>query len=58
MSIPVGPVNCPDGWTPANSSCYYLSTDTIKTFTAAAQFCENLGGTLVEVNQVNHDCCW
>jgi len=45
-----GPVYCPVGWTLAGGSCYFLSTDYIQTFTAAAQFCENLGSTLVEVN--------
>ena len=58
MSIPLGPVYCPVGWTLAEGSCYFLSTDYIDTFTDAAQFCENLGSTLVEVSQVNHDCFW
>ena len=49
-------VNCPDGWTAAGRSCYYLSTEIKSHFTDAAQFCENLGSTLVEVSQVNHDC--
>ena len=51
-------VNCPDGWTVAGRSCYYLSTEIKSHFTDAAQFCENLGSTLVEVSQVNHDCFW
>ena len=51
MSIPLG-IKCPDGWTLSGRSCYYLSTNIIKPFSAAVTFCENLGSTLVEVNIV------
>ena len=43
---------CPEGWTLAGSSCYFLSTEIISTFNEAVTFCENLGSTLVEVNHV------
>ena len=46
-------VNCPDGWTLARSSCYFLSTEIISPFTEAVhsvQFCHSLDSTLVEVN--------
>ena len=44
-------VNCPEGWTLAGSSCYLLSTETIRHFSEAVKFCEERGSTLVEVNQ-------
>ena len=45
-------VDCPEGWTLAGTSCYYLSTEIIKPFSEAVKFCENLGSTLVEVNRL------
>ena len=45
-------VDCPEGWTLAGSSCYFLSTEYISPFSEAVKFCENLGSSLVEVNHV------
>ena len=45
-------VNCPEGWNLAGSSCYLLSTETIRHFSEAVKFCEERGSTLVEVNQL------
>ena len=44
-------VDCPEGWTLAGTSCYYLSTEIITPFSEAVKFCENLGSTSVEVNR-------
>jgi len=43
-------VKCPEGWTLEGQSCYFLSTEIVKPFSAAVAFCENLGSTLVEIN--------
>ena len=47
---------CPEGWTHAFSSCYFLSTEIVSPFNEAVKFCENLGSTLVEVNHVFKFC--
>ena len=43
-------VLCPDGWTLFEDSCYFLTKTFIPTFTAAVEFCGNMGSFLVEVS--------
>ena len=50
---------CPDGWTQADASCYFLSTYYQPLVSDAVKFCEDLGSVLVEVSTVLmvHELC-
>merc|ERR1712107_772355 len=41
---------CPEGWSSVGDSCYFLSRERIGKFSAAQEFCSNMGARLVEIN--------
>merc|ERR1711936_457425 len=42
--------SCPEGWSSAGDSCYFLSREVVKKFSEAQEFCANMGARLVEIN--------
>merc|ERR1719510_1282604 len=42
--------SCPEGWSSAGDSCYFLSREVVRKFSEAQEFCANMGATLVEIN--------
>merc|ERR1712110_983341 len=46
---------CPDGWSSAGDSCYFLSREVVKKFSDAQEFCQNMGAKLVEINSAEEN---
>merc|ERR1711910_121106 len=46
---------CPEGWSSAGDSCYFLSREVVRKFSEAQEFCANMGATLVEINSAEEN---
>merc|ERR1719285_1544000 len=46
---------CPEGWSSAGDSCYFLSREVVKKFSEAQEFCQNMGANLVEINSAEEN---
>merc|ERR1712198_695745 len=46
---------CPEGWSSAGDSCYFLSRQVVKKFSEAQEFCQNMGANLVEINSAEEN---
>merc|ERR1711990_1366957 len=46
---------CPEGWSSAGDSCYFLSREIVKKFSEAQEFCQNMGARLVEINSAEEN---
>jgi len=46
---------CPDGWSSAGGSCYFLTREIVKKFSEAQEFCQNMGARLVEINSAEEN---
>merc|ERR1711936_163752 len=47
--------SCPEGWSSAGDSCYFLSREVVRKFSEAQEFCANMGATLVEINSAEEN---
>merc|ERR1712060_106346 len=47
--------NCPEGWSSAGDSCYFLSREVVRKFSEAQEFCANMGAALVEINSAEEN---
>jgi len=47
--------SCPEGWSSAGDSCYFLSREVVKKFSEAQEFCANMGAGLVEINSAEEN---
>merc|ERR1711953_1649375 len=46
---------CPEGWSSVGDSCYFLSRERVGKFSAAQEFCSNMGARLVEINSAEEE---
>merc|ERR1712062_463539 len=46
---------CPEGWSSVGDSCYFLSRERVGKFSAAQEFCSNMGARLVEINSAEEN---
>jgi len=46
---------CPEGWSSAGGSCYFLTREIVKKFSEAQEFCHNMGARLVEINSAEEN---
>merc|ERR1712223_1126989 len=46
---------CPEGWSSVGDSCYFLSRERVGKFSAAPEFCSNMGARLVEINSAEEN---
>merc|ERR1711899_228563 len=46
---------CPEGWSSVGDSCYFLSRERVGMFSAAQEFCSNMGARLVEINSAEEN---
>jgi len=46
---------CPEGWSSAGDSCYFLSREVVRKFSEAQEFCQNMGANLVEINSAEEN---
>merc|ERR1711981_1272226 len=47
--------SCPEGWSSAGDSCYFLSMEVVRKFSEAQEFCANMGAGLVEINSAEEN---
>merc|ERR1711981_662911 len=47
--------SCPEGWSSAGDSCYFLSREVVRKFSEAQEFCANMGAALVEINSAEEN---
>merc|ERR1719400_2849766 len=47
--------SCPEGWSSAGDSCYFLSREVVRKFSEAQEFCANMGAGLVEINSAEEN---
>merc|ERR1711962_1418924 len=44
-----------EGWSSVGDSCYFLSRERVGKFSAAQEFCSNMGAKLVEINSAEEN---